>query len=276
MDITLRQYLESAEEIHNYIEKSGLVASAEIMQSKVIQLQKSIRNIQTVAKRMADIANMTTQIIKYRDKKHTCVINKQLKPIDPYPGENDHVTLRIKHVKPDESQELIPGAKFPVKFVEKAIDIPVGNLYYVTTLQQYAININGIIIKGNLANIGDYKKEKTAVCDYGTECKQFKEGKECGFYHNPEDYISNGLTIPHDHVRNFTVGSWLYSETYKKSNYYARHVGGLNTLERDLTMLKKIQYKEEINTREGQLIHDLIIYFILHNKGFLCKYPIWE
>ena len=44
----------------------------------------------------------------------------------------------------------------------------------------------------------------------------------------------------------------------------------------DLNTLKRVQYREEITNREGQLIHDLLIYMILNARGLLERYPHWK
>ena len=59
----------------------------------------------------------------------------------------------------------------------------------------------------------------------------------------------------------------LFSKNYNTA--FTRHIGSANTLLYDLSVLKSKQYLDEISTREGQLMHDILIYLILHNKGML-------
>ena len=192
--------------------------------------------------------------------------------VDPYPSENDCAILRVLYPLKEESKELLDGIVLPVRIVQKATDIPVSPIYYIRELKQYAININGVVIKGNLGNITEYQTKYSARCDYSTECKSFITGKPCNYYHDVEDYVKLNLPIP-DIIRNFTIGSFIYSRNLRPKTYFTRHVGSYDTLATDLQNLRKIQYREEISNREGQLIHDLLIYMILHSKGLLERYP---
>lgn len=268
MDKTLRQYLEITDETHKYIDKYGMIVNAKELKKRILTLQMYIKNLQAIAKKMADVSNTATQILLLRKKNVD-------KVIDPYPTENDHATLRMSDPYSVETKEIIEGVKIPVKMVANLSEIPVSSLYYVESHKQFAFNILGINIKGNLANISNYGKECTASCEYRTECKSFKKNVKCKYYHDPEDFINLGIDVPNDLQRNFTVGSWIYSKTKKHNSYFARHVGSLDSLALDLYLLRKMQYKEEVYNREGQLIHDLLIYLILHNQGYLEKYPNW-
>ncbi len=267
MDQSLRDYLKQADIVHEYIDKFCVILTPKQLEEKVIELQSSIKTIQAVAKRIADISNIVTRVLN--KKTSTKIINKY---IDPYPTEEDHGTLRTLFA--EEKKQIAKDISIPVKIVENISDIPISNFYYINSLKQYAININGIIIKGNLGNIVDYKDKFSSRCEYGAECKSFKKNMLCSYYHDPEDFIKNGKPIP-DIERNFTTGSWIYSKTKTPKTYFCRHVGSKNRLIYDLNTLKRVQYREEISNREGQLIHDLLIYMILNSKGLLERYPHW-
>lgn len=273
MDITLRDYLQLADDAHEYANSYGITTSSKL-EEKVHQLQGSIKNIQAVAKRMADVSNIINQLILHKktlsQKTHTA-----LNIIDPYPEPGDHAVLRAKYIKENEKKEILNGIELPIKIVEKESEIPIGSIYYISNVDQYAINVAGVNIKGNLSNIVEYQKERSARCEYGIECKSFKNGTSCNYWHDPEDYLKLGMKIPANNTRNFTVGSWLYSKNKKPKTYFTRHIGSKDTLLHDLAMLPKIQYREEISNREGQLIHDLLLYMILHKKGFLERYVHW-
>lgn len=271
MDSTLREYLKQADEIHQSVDKTGFLIPNEELEAKVHELQVSIKTIQSVSKRLADISNIVNTFI---NKKKSILQNRTKRPagIDPYPTGNDHAVLRALY--PEESREVVPGIQIAVKVIKELSEIPVGTIYWVESLKQYAVNIAGVNIKGNLANIVSYQTENSARCEYQVECKSLKKNKSCGYYHDPEDYIGLGLNIS-DRLRNYTAGSWIYSPDRRPKTYYTRHIGSADCLLHDLEMLKTIQYREEIANREGQLIHDLLIYMILHNKGLLERYPHW-
>lgn len=278
MDITLREYLSAADAAHDYVDKLGIILSVDKLEEKVAALQLSIKNIQAVAKRMADVSNIINQVILHRK---AIIPNKipsyaKLATVDPYPTENDHAVLRTVYPAKEESRSVVPGVTIPVRHVEHLHQIPISSIYYVNSTKQYAINISGIVLKGDLANIVEYQTEKSARCEYGTECKSFKNCTACKYYHDAEDYIKLSLPVPDDNTRCFTVGSYLYSKNKRPKTYFTRHIGSKDSLLYDLDTLKTIQYREEVANREGQLIHDLLIYLILHHKGLLERYPHWQ
>lgn len=266
MDKTLRDYLKHADDVYEYFEKYFVCLSDKQIEEKIIEIQSNIKTIQTVAYQLANVSNIATRALNKRSKPIT-------KPVDPYPSNEDVGILRS--LNPIESKELIKGISIPVKTVDCINDIPIGNLYYVENIKQFAINIAGIIIKGNLGNIVDYRADNSAKCEYGIECKSFKRKTQCSYYHDPEDYIKLGLPVP-EITKNFTVGSWIYSKTKTPKTYFARHVGSKDKLLYDLSTIKRVQYREEISNRECQLIHDLLIYLVLNSKGLLERYVPWK
>jgi hypothetical protein len=276
MDITLREYMDLADETQNILSKAGILLSNAKLEEKIIQIHTGIKNIQAIAKYMADIANIANQFLLSRKKKIS-----DDKCINTYPSENDHAVLRTVYQNKQDSKIIINDddpISLPVKIVNKITEIPISHIYYVKSHKQYAINIEGLVIKGNLSNIVNYQCANSARCEYGVDCKIFlKNDKKnpCKYYHEPEDYIKLGWIVPDNITRNFTIGSWLYSKTKTPKTYFTRHIGSKDMLKHDLHTMRKLQYREEISNREGQLIHDLLIYSILHNKGFLEKYPHW-
>jgi hypothetical protein len=268
MDTTLREYLAMADNIHEYVTKFGVAIRPDKLQEKVTELHICIKNIQSVAKHMADIANITNQLVLFMKPKNSP------KMINPYPTTNDHAVLRVQ--EPDEKMEVLEGIVIPVKVVASCSEIPINHIYYIEDLKQYAINISGVIVKGNLGNIVEYQTERSARCEYGSKCKSFDKCIPCKYYHDPEDYIAKGLPVQ-ELPRNYTVGSWLYSKNKRSvKTYFTRHIGNRATMLYDLAMMKRLQYREEVANREGQLIHDLITYMILHSKGMLERYPHWK
>lgn len=272
MNNTLKDYLKQADDAHEYLDKFCIALSTETLEEKILELQIAIKNIQSVAKRIADVSNIATRILnrKKATKRNTSV--KSSKVIDPYPSEFDHVTLRTLY--PEKEVTIVNNISVPVKIVETLSDIPVTYMYYIPKLNQFALNVNGVILKGNLGNLVEYQTENSARCEYGVECRSFTKKIKCPYYHDPEDFIKHNLPVPDD-VRSFTIGSWLYSKNRNPRTYFTRHLGSKDSLSYDLHNLKKVQYREEISNREGQLIHDLLIYMILNSKGLLERYPHW-
>jgi hypothetical protein len=270
MDRTLRSYLQQADDAHAYLDKCYVALTTEQMETKVIELQSAIKTLQSVAYQMANVSNIINRavMIKKRNKS-----NALTDYINPYPTETDIGTLRS--LNPVESKEIVADISIPVKTVESITDIPVSDVYYVNDVQQFAVNIAGIVIRGNLGNIVDYKSENSAKCEYGIQCKSFINKTQCPYYHDPLDYKHHKILKPNN-IRNFTVGSWIYSKKKTPSSYFTRHIGSADKLIYDLNTLKKIQYRDEIFNREGQLIHDLLIYLVLNSRGLLDRYPHWK
>lgn len=272
IDTPLRDFLGMADATHDYLDKFCIGLSVEQVESKLLELQNSIRIIQSVAKRLADISNITNRVLNQKKAQRTKA--KDTKYIDPYPNDTDHAILRT--LNPITTIPITNGISIPVKMVDTTKELPVSNLYFVKDVNQFAININGIIIKGNLSNLVEYQTTNTARCEYGTDCKSFKKTTTCNYYHDPEDYIKLNYKVPTDLTRNFTIGSWLYSKSKNPRTYFTRHLGSKDRIIYDLNTLKKVQYREEISNREGQLIHDLLIYMILNSQGLLERYQLWS
>ena len=161
-------------------------------------------------------------------------------------------------------REILPGINLPIKTVDRISKIPISYVYYITSLNCYAININGMIIKGDICDILPYGSPKTSLCSYGLICKN---QNTCQFYHKTDKC-----------KRAFTPGSWIYnpiSARNRPSKYYTRHIGNASTLLFDIKMLSKSHYNEEVNNRETQLIHDLLIYTTLNTNGLIDEYKQW-
>jgi len=266
MDRTLRSYLELADNTYDFLEKYFVAISDKNIEEKIVELQSSIKTIQAVAYQLAHVSNLAVRALHKRSK-------IDITPVDPYPKPTDIGTLRV--LNPIESKEIVSGIKLPVKTVQTINDIPVSNIYYIEPLKQYAINIAGITIKGNLGNIVNYQCDQSAKCEYGTDCKSFKSQNKCPYWHDPEDFIYHKQEVP-DTYKNFTVGSWIYSKTKTPKTYFARHIGSRDKIIYDLNTIKKVQFREEISNRENQLIHDLLIYMILNSRGLIERYAPWK
>lgn len=243
MDKTLTNYFEQADKIHDEVIKTALLIKPTKLHEYMMLLKKNIRLIQGVAKHMADVSNACNTILIRK--------NIKAKNIDTYPTEHDHVAIRDM-----KSFEVVQNIN----------EIPISKLYYVKQLKQYAININGMIIKGDLANINNGNHSQ--LCKKGIKCKNIIN---CKYWHDPEDFIKLKIPIPQI-KRNLKPSSWLYMS--KPNNRYGRHVGNAETLNNDIALLKKTNYKNEVSNREYQLIHDLIIYITLQKNNLIPKYVI--
>lgn len=272
MDKSLQDYLNQADQIMDYMEKYFIVLNVKQIEEKITELQSSIKTIQTVAYKLANTSNLITRALrkKHMDRNE---FHKPIDVIDPKPNDSSLGILQV--LNPLESKEIIKGVSIPITIVDKLQDIPTAKIYYIKEFKQYAMNINGVVIRGNIGNIVEYQSEHSTYCDYGIYCKSLKNNKTCNYYHDPTDYIDLKIPVPNI-KKNFTVGSWLYSQTKTPRTHYTRHIGSYDKLAHDLNTIKKTQFREELQNRECQLMHDLLIYMILVSRCLSDKYRPWK
>jgi len=262
MDNTLSDFLKKSDTISNKLYTKGICLQSDEISDYIKTLYKDIKMIQSISRRLADVANMCKEFIPNKD------INTITK-VDPLPTAEDHSISRC-YMK-TEKKSLVDDLTINVNVVNSIDLIPVSNLYYVNDINQFAVNINGIVIKGNLAIIKNKKSKKSKQCSHGIKCDQIKNNK-CLYYHPPDDYKKLSLKIPEDN-RVFSPSSWVYNGN--KNKKYIRKLGGKNTIVEDLKYIKKTNDFNELFNREGQLIHDILLYNILHQEKMLVKYSYW-
>jgi hypothetical protein len=276
MDKTLNDYLNKADEIYEFTDKYFINLNNQEISDYIIKLQADIKTIQNVAYHLATISNILVRALNRRKNTKINKITTALESaniVDCYPSQLELCSLRS--LNPQETKEIVEGINISVKTVELVEEIPISQIYYVKKLKQYAINLGGIIIKGNLGNIVEYQGENSVKCQYGPDCKSLEKNKKCSYYHDPEDYLKHQIEIP-DYPKNFTAGSWIYTKNKNIKSYYNRHIGSKDNLIYDLQTIKKSQYYDEICNRESQLMHDLLIYAIINSKGLLQKHTAWK
>lgn len=251
MNNTLEHYLKKIDLINDQLLHTNIIYSKNILLEKRNEILQDIKMIQSVAKRLSDISNYITRILSNN------FININNNILDPYPSSRDHAILRINSAK----KKYINNNTVPVIEVENENDIPVNYLYYIKNIKQYAINIFGINIKGNISHLVNYGDKKIEKCKYGIDCKTIDK---CNYYHDPYDFVKLGLDIPDNNIKNITNGNLIYNTKKKKSNM--RLIGDINTLDNDLISISKDEYDRELLNREYMIINDLIMYIILHTK----------
>ncbi len=243
--------------------EKNLGVSTKYLEEKAAQLQSIIKTIQIISRRLADIANIVNQVLYLKSKKFHAFI-------DPYPYPGEHGCLIGAC---DAKKEVVPGLSLPVSIVNDEKEIPSRvNLYYIAATNQFAMQLNGYIISGNIGNLSQ-DKLSTAACTYGSKCKNLLKHGKCSFHHENADYKQLQLKEPKNNFRNFTYGSWIYSRN-KKGSY--RHVGNRDTLIEDLANTKNSDYTQELRTREAQLMHDVLVYLSMIQFGMSHKFPDWK
>ncbi len=263
-EMALIELLKKYNEIHLSVDMYGVTMPIEKLQSYNNEILGSIRSLQVAIRSMVNISNFINNQIKY---KTSLVGINDFKYIETYPSNDDIFTLMNSAAATTApvataaapAAPASPAASLTHVEVESIGDIPINKLYYIKPLKQYAINIAGVLVRGNIGTIKN-KNDKNIKCLMGKNCNRIKK---CTFYHPPEDYIANNIKDFVDE-RNFTPSSWLYGTN-------KRQVGDKNNL---LDDLYKSNIDREVELREGQLVHDILIYLIL--CGSSKRYKKWR
>lgn len=173
--------------------------------------------------------------------------------------------------------ELNNGVLINCEIVDTIDDIPNYSLYWVKNIHQFAIKINGIILRGNFINISFDANNVDTQCD----CDKIIDGKTCDKYHDNLTLLNN-KNIKFDTLinnlqkeRTMNFNSWYYSTKYKlskKNTKFKRIYFKHGLIVEKLKLLKMDNNKELIksylNTISYQIIHDILYYQIL-NKFLL-------
>ena len=228
-------------------------------------ISNNIKTIQAVSHRMACIYNMS----KRKVSSVSTFIEKEISSIDSetYPKSDDWKKLK-NHTR---SVEAAPGIFINAITVPCLDEIPDTSIYFIDDLKQFAISINGTILRGNIGNI--YEKIQTYKRNV-YECKNYEKCKNknklCNYFHDPLKLKNYGV-VSNYLSRNFMNSSWLHTDSLKTmKNINLRHFGNKNTLCNDLKLIKYDRtYKREISTRFSQSMHDLLIILSLDQYDLL-------
>ena len=68
MDKTLREYLQQADDAHEYLEKFFIVMNINQIEDKVLEIQSSIKTLQSVAYQLANISNIMNRALLIKKK----------------------------------------------------------------------------------------------------------------------------------------------------------------------------------------------------------------
>lgn len=256
MNHTLNEFMEYADKIYENFIKFGFVLHTSDLEQKVQGLQSSIRHIQIVAQRLADVSNMINKIIINR--------RKNIQYIDPRPSLQDIGVVCSRddlYCNKKVLKEVAPGCSLPVTVVDHIGEIPRADLYYIKQTNQFAINVNGFILMGNIGNV---TKQNKAPCPNGLKCKYLKKTKSCKFWHTIKQLVFNGID-PHkyDIYPKFSYGSWMHTDHKNLKADKIRLIHSRDTLVEDIQIFAK---HSEVDLRGLQLMHDLLIYMVLLNN----------
>lgn len=265
MDLTLEQIIDNTDAIHRQLDNIE-------NQTKVLDhlnnLKQLLNAVQQTHSKLSNIYNICNN--KY----------KLITPHKTWAKKNTYTNLnKINRVQTKHTQLLTPDIPINVKVVNHIDEVPNIPLYWVSSINQYVININGIVFRGNIGNIynkNHIKKTKKvhqiAICKYGNKCSNVLNGGMCKFYHDPLDLLQlvEQSKMAYDlfkqysiKQRNFINTSWIYTNLPKnKNNNMMRHFGSKDALKHDFDLMKintADTHTININNFRQQCMHDILV-----------------
>lgn len=258
MDITLQQYSNRTQEISKNYEQINFVNLSEL-DSSMNELNIMLKLLDTV---FQQIQSIKLKLNKYKLK--------------------DIITMSYTD-KLTISEELIPKNEKNIICVENLIDVQSTPIYWVSSIKQYAINLGGMILRGNIGKI--YNKNiilknnnlaNITYCNKGNNCQNILKNKYCKFYHDPIELLDlkNSYKISEKtycHLltpKNFTNTSWIYTDYPEKpNNSYMRTFGSGDTLAHYIKLAKLTDDPINKNNYSDQTIHDILVLYAIHLNG---------
>ena len=267
MDNTLQQYLDCADKIHSEIVINQHVHRTRHVKNSLYELESFIKQIQSVSCRIAQIYNACKSMYN-----ENAVVYREpisLQPVDALLEKDNWVDLIRKsgNIEPLRLAPNIPVRACPVDTIECVPNMP---LYWVKSLNQFAIRVNGILFRGNIGNVHGKGEYSAGVvrCRHANSCLQLLAGKKCKFYHDIND-LTKSKKIPATTLE-------IYKNLHR--NFAHRnfaHVGGRNTLKTDLELCKLngVDGVKWIEPYRSQMFHDFLVVMSIHQMGMLDEYP---
>jgi hypothetical protein len=268
MDNTLQQYLDCADKIHSEIVLNHHIHRTRHVKNSLYELESFIKQIQSVSCRIAQIYNSCKSVYNENAVVYRAPIS--LQPVDALLEKDNWVDLIRKSRNIGHNIRLAPNISVRAFTVDNIDGIPNSPLYWVKSLNQFAIRVNGVVFRGNIGNI--YGKGEcvsgVARCKHANACPQLLAGKKCKFYHDISE-LTKCKKIPAPTIE-------IYKSQYRNfAHRNPTHVGGRNTLKTDLDLckLKGIDGVKWIDSYKSQMFHDFLVVMSIHQMGMLDEYP---
>lgn len=258
----LNNKLNDLENIINKIDKINNVDEFNEIYVKIKSYENNILKIHLTVKKMLTLKdNLNVILNNYILKKQN---KKKIEKLDN-PCENN-VFVTNRNVTNEESYNNNNFTKFSViNISNKNLDIIENTpIYYIQETKQYCIKINDNIIMGNIGNIYNTTtsntSEKIKKCKYN-DCDGLFYENTCQYFHDNEK--RNFTNYSWNHILNDKNGKIKNKNNYINIKKYdinnTRFIGSLETLKEDLPFSSTY----EKSLRNGQLMHDILIYLIL-------------
>lgn len=287
MDLTLKQIIEKIDNIHYEIDKLDISTNYIKIKSYIIELQNLEKQIGILFMKVSNVINICS------NKNSLIKLDKQERS-----NTSDWTYLNRIVSKYIPSKTIANNIDINVKIVKNIDEIPNVPIYWVENINQFAVHINGVILRGNIGNIYTKKHiqknvdvNQTIICRNGNACKNLTEEKNgivklCKFYHDPMDLLEafkekkislETFTKYKILTRNYINTSWIYTELqHHNKNIMMRHFGSKNTLKHELELMKIDNSninKIIIDNYRQQTMHDILVIMGLNQCGLLKEYP---
>lgn len=283
MDLSLKEIIEKTDNIHRTIDQLNGAIDFIQMKSELTDLFNLLKIVNSVSFKLSNIYNICSN----KQKFDTNSYNK--KNNIPYPINNDWVAISKEITPLSTYNNLTDDILINVKIVNDINDVPNIPLYWVSNINQYVTQINGIIFRGNIGNIYNKSHIKNnivtnqiIICKYGNTCKKILNSDICKFYHDPLDLLSllKEEKITHKVFnnykklyRNFLNTAWIYTDLpLNNNNKIMRHFGSRNTLKHEFDLIKINNMKTNDNIIQDfrqQCMHDILVIMGLNQLNLL-------
>lgn len=168
--------------------------------------------------------------------------------------------------------DILEPKRIIVKTIEDVQETP---LFYVSSINQYAINIGGILLRGNLLDIKskqEAKKENNLtwmMCKNHNKCQTLTTERMCPYWHDPLQLLQlkkKGILSArryHKYIsrtRTALDTSWLFRKGPSCSSF-SKWMGSKSLLERDdlLFALGNLRFHNDMKEYKQLLVHDLLV-----------------
>lgn len=253
MDINLSKplshYLACAQQIHTNVINNWLTMRVTDLNKLILELQSNIALLQMIAKKSSDVCNFITLAHKYKASPSTSLATLSITP-----------TLEDYNALQTQTKPVLNmnGAKIYAPIVANLSDCLAVPIYYVKSINQYAININGMILRGNIGNVVDKHFTTYCVkqCVHGNTCQKLLKNKRCGYFHDPLDLVAV------QHLIRPCVYKW-YMTQYQNFVSASKSVS-----QKDLALeIEKTKVlSDTLQPRKAQLMHDLLVANTIYNS----------
>ena len=283
MDLTLKQIINKVDLILCNVSKLNNIINQNEIKKYLAELNNILNQVQVVSAKTLNIYNIC---------KNTYIMPTIIQSLKL--NTNDYNSdQKINQATIDTTiyKQLTYDIPICVKMVDNIKDIPFTPLYWVTQTNQFAININGVILRGSIGNIYDKSHiqsskiiNQVVICKRNNLCPNLLNNAVCKFYHDPEDLLKlvnlNKISIELFNKyktlnRNYLNTDWIYTNQY--NNNSMRQFGSHNTLNYEFDMIK---FNNSTNTQKEndilsiknfkhQCMHDILVVMGLNQVGLI-------